>query len=319
MTRTHPLLPFLSVTTGIATFSVMDALMKSASMAGGVYDALLLRSIVGALLMLPIWLLARGRWPKLAVLRIHALRSAVVTAMAGLFFWALVRLPMAEAMALSFIAPLIALYLAAVVLGETIKPAAIVASLLGLAGVAVITAARFGAGNLAEAAPAIAAVLLSAFFYAWNLILQRQQALVASPFDVALFQSLFMGLILLIAAPIVMLIKLHVFGLPVPSVWNPVPDWPGAAVLYDVTGAAVLAAISLMLLSWGYARAEAQALVPLEYTAFVWAALAGWLRFGEAVTAATIAGTALIVLGCWIATRESGTPQVSAASLPPAP
>ena len=307
MTRTHPLLPFLSVTTGIATFSMMDALMKSASLAGGVYNALLLRSAIGALLMLPIWLLMRGRWPTLAVLRIHALRSAVVAAMAGLFFWALVRLPMAEAMALSFIAPLIALYLAAVVLGETIRPAAIVAALLGLAGVAVITAARFSAGSAAQAAPAIGAVLLSAFFYAWNLILQRQQALVASPFDVALFQSLFMALILTLAAPVAIWL------------WDPFSAWPSAALLGDITGAAVLAAVSLMLLSWGYARAEAQALVPLEYTAFVWAALAGYVWFHETVTVATVAGTALIVLGCWIATRESGTPHIPAANLPPAP
>ena len=300
MTRAHPLLPFLSVTTGIATFSMMDALMKSASIQGGVYNALLLRSAIGSLLMLPIWLLARGRWPSRTVVRIHALRSAVVAAMAGLFFWALVRLPMAEAMALSFIAPLIALYLAAVVLGETIRPAAIAAALLGLAGVGVITAARFGAGDPAQSDPAIGAVLLSAFLYAWNLILQRQQALVAGPVDVALFQNVFVGLILMLAAP-----------------WF--AAWPSAAVLRDVTGGAVLAAISLMLLSWGYARAEAQALVPLEYTAFVWAALAGYFWFDEAVTAATIAGTALIVLGCWIATHKSGTPHVPAANLPPAP
>ncbi|MBV1689653.1 DMT family transporter [Novosphingobium sp. G106] len=307
MTHARSPLPFLSVTAGIATFSTMDALMKSASMAGGVYNALLLRSIIGGLLMLPIWLLARGRWPALAVLKIHALRSAVVAAMAGLFFWALVRLPMAEAMALSFIAPLIALYLAAVVLGETIRPTAIVASVLGLAGVAVITAARFSTESPAEAAPAIGAVLLSAFFYAWNLILQRQQALVAKPFDVALFQSLFMALFLILAAPVIML------------AWKSAPAWPTPALLRDVTGAAVLAAIALMLLSWGYARAEAQALVPLEYTAFVWAALAGYVWFSEAVTAATIAGTALIVLGCWIATRSPATPTVPAAALPPAP
>ena len=300
MPRAHPLLPFLSVTTGIATFSVMDALMKSASMESGVYNALLLRSAIGSLLMLPIWLLAGGRWPERAVLGIHALRSAVVAAMAGLFFWALVRLPMAEAMALSFIAPLIALYLAAAVLGETIRPTAILASLLGLAGVAVITAARLGGNDLAESAPAIGAVLLSAFLYAWNLILQRQQAQVAGPVDVALFQNVFVGLILALGAP-----------------WF--ATWPSQAVLRDVSGGAVLAAISLMLLSWGYARAEAQALLPLEYTGFVWAALAGYFWFGEAVTASTIAGTALIVLGCWIATHKSGTPHIPAANLPPAP
>ena len=143
MTRAHPFLPFLSVTAGIATFSIMDALMKSASIAGGVYNALLFRALIGSALIVPVWLLAGGRWPDAAVLRIHALRSAVVACMAVLFFWGLVRLPMAEGMALSFIAPLVALYLAAVMLGETIRPVAIVASLFGLVGVVVIALARF--------------------------------------------------------------------------------------------------------------------------------------------------------------------------------
>jgi S-adenosylmethionine uptake transporter len=44
-------------------------------------------------------------------------------------------------------------------------------------------------------------------------------------------------------------------------------------------------------------------LLPIEYTAFIWAALIGWLMFGEAVTLATVGGVALIVFGCWIAAR----------------
>lgn len=260
--------------------------MKSASIAGGVYNALLFRALIGMLLIAPIWLVAGGRWPDRAVLRIHALRSAVVAAMAGLFFWGLVRLPMAEGMALSFIAPLVALYLAAMLLGETVRPAAVLASLFGLAGVAVIAIARFAeSGTSSDSLGGIAAVLVSAVLYAWNLILQRQQALVASPIDVALFQNVFVGAILIGPAP-----------------W--LATLPGEAALRDIAGAAVLGGTAMMLLSWGYARAEAQALVPLEYTAFVWAALAGWLWFDETLTAATVAGAVLIVIGCWIATRR---------------
>ena len=48
-------------------------------------------------------------------------------------------------------------------------------------------------------------------------------------------------------------------------------------------------------------RAEAQALLPIEYTAFVWAAIMGWWMFAEPVTLATLLGVALIVIGCWIA------------------
>jgi len=72
-----------------------------------------------------------------------------------------------------------------------------------------------------------------------------------------------------------------------------------------------------MLLAWAYARAEAQALVPIEYTAFPWSALTGWLWFGEAVTAATLGGLALILAGVWVGARGAAAP-LPQAQLPPA-
>ncbi len=286
MARTHPILPFLAAAAGICTFSMMDAIMKGASISAGVYSALLLRCAFGTLLMLPVWLLSGARWPSRAVLQVHLLRSAVVAGMALLFFWGLVRLPLAEAIALSFIAPLIALYLAAVLLGEIIRTEAVVASLLGLSGVVIIVAARLGGDTLNEQSVwGIAAVLGSAVLYAWNLVLQRQQAQVAGPQEIALFQNLLVALILSLAAPWL----LH---------------WPGMAALRDSALAAALAGVSL-LLSWAYARAEAQALVPIEYTGFIWAALFGWLKFGEPVGIATLAGAMLIVVGSWIAAQRA--------------
>ena len=58
--------------------------------------------------------------------------------MAILFFWGLARVPLAQGVALAFVAPLIALYLAALILKEKIERRAILASLLGFAGVLVI-------------------------------------------------------------------------------------------------------------------------------------------------------------------------------------
>jgi len=295
MTRLRPFLPFLAVGIGIAVFSMMDAVMKSASLQAGAYNAVLWRSGIGSLIMLPVWRLAGGRWPARAVLKVHALRSVVVAGMATLFFWGLVRMPMAEAMALSFIAPLIALYLAAVLLGERIRSRAVVGSVLGLAGVCVIAAGQFGDGR-ADASPwGLAAVLASAVLYAWNLILQRQQALLAAPTEVAFFQHFFVGLALLVAAP-----------------W--LAQVPSRAAFGDIAGGAALATASLMFLSWGYARAEAQALVPIEYTGFVWAMLFGWLWFAEPVTATTLGGALLIVSGCWIAVRKASERQIPASA-----
>ncbi len=202
MRAAHPALPFLAAAAGIALFSLMDGLMKNASIAVGAYSAMLVRSVFGVVLMLPLWRLTGGRWPAAAALRLHALRGAISAVMATTFFWGLVRLPLAEAIALSFIAPLIALYLAAVMLGEQIERRAILASLLGFAGVLVIAAARLnGAGFSPDAAWGIAAVLFSAVLYAINLILQRKQAQLASPQEVALFQMGWSGLFLTLAAP----------------------------------------------------------------------------------------------------------------------
>lgn len=281
-----PYLPMLAVVAGIGTFSAMDAAIKGASIAVGVFTALLLRNVLGTLLTVPLWLAAGRPLPTSAALCVHVQRSAITAVMAVLFFYGLVRVPMAEGIALSFLAPIVALYFAAVMLGEKIRPQAIVAALLGLIGVLVICAGRFGGGAYsAEAIKGTAAILCSAMFYAVNLVLQRKQALLAGPVEIALFQS---GIFALIFLPF--------------SFWLMV--WPDIAGLRLILAGAALATVALLFLSWGYARAEAQVLVPIEYTGFLWAALFGWLMFGEKVRGATLAGAALIVVGCWIATRR---------------
>lgn len=282
-------MPLLAAMTGVAVFALMDAAMKRASLAAGVYNAMLFRSLIGTVLLLPLWRFdpRHSGWPAAVVLRLHGRRAAVVAVMALLYFWGLERLPLAEAIAISFIAPLIALYLAAVMLGERIGRRAIAGSLLGLAGVVVISAGNMASIGGGTQGPGIAAILCSAVLYAWNLILQRQQAQLATPREVAFFQNLLIALILLLAAP-----------------W--LAHVPPGDALQTIGVSAVLAAASLMLLSWAYARSEAQVLLPTEYSAFVWAALIGWLWFGEKVDAATLTGGGLIIGGCLVAAR--GTP-----------
>lgn len=294
MDRTHPLLPYVATLGGVAVFSLMDALMKGAAIAVGVFSALLLRSLVGWAIATPLWLATREVWPTRRAMRLHLLRGVVGSAMAFTFFWGIARLPLAEAIALSFIAPLVALYLAAILLGERIAKSAVAASLLGLVGVAIIASARMGSeGSHPEAAWGIAAILASSMLYAWNLVLQRQQALVALPAEVAAFQNGVATLVLALFAPWFL-------------------DWPEGAVVLWIAGAALLAVSGAMVLSWAYRRAETQALVPLEYTGFLWAALFGWLFFREQLTSAMLAGAALIVLGSWIAAPRKRPEQSSA-------
>ncbi|MEP7349673.1 MAG: DMT family transporter [Sphingorhabdus sp.] len=283
-THTRPFIPFLVACAGIGTFSLMDAAMKDLSIALGAYNAVIWRNSLGALIMGLLFVATRQRWPEAAVLKLHLWRSVVVAAMAVSFFWSLTKLPLAEAIGLSFIAPVIALYLAAVLLGEVIGREAIWASLAGLVGVIIIIAGRLGGHYTVDHLWGAAAVLFSAMVFAYNLILARQQALLAGPIEIAFFQNLFVAATLSLVAPWFMQ----------PMIIEKVPM---------LAGAATLAIISLLFLSWAYARAEAQILIPVEYTAFIWAALFGWLFFAEPVTWPVLLGTALIVCGSLIAAR----------------
>lgn len=281
-----PVIPFLIACAGIATYSAMDVLMKGLSIDIGAYNAVLWRTGAGTLLSGLIWFASRPKWPGRATLRIHAWRSLFVAGMALCFFWALARLPIAEAIALAFVAPLMALYMAAIFLGEKIGPRSIAASLLGLAGVIVIVAGKLGGDYSDEALWAVGAVFLSAIFYAYNLILARRQAKMAEPMEIAFFQNFFVAAILALGAPWFLAI-------------------PDAGHAPHVLGAAVLATSSLLLLSWAYARAETQILATTEYTGFLWAMLFGWFFFDEAVTLPTLTGAVLIVVACLIVARKA--------------
>ena len=291
MSQLHPrpFIPFLVACAGIGTFSLMDAAMKDLALSLGAYNAVIWRNSLGALLMGVVFLTLRQKWPQVAVLKVHLWRSRVVSVMAVSFFWSLTKLPLAEAIGLSFIAPVIALYLAAVMLGESIGREAIWASLAGLIGVAIIMAGRLSGDYTDGHLWGAAAVLFSAVVFAYNLILARRQAQLAGPIEIAFFQNLFVAATLSLAAP-----------------WFLEPFSFSHAPMIGT--AAVLAIISLLLLSWAYARAEAQILIPVEYTAFVWAAAFGWLFFSEPVTLPVLAGTALIVCGSLIAARAKPAP-----------
>ncbi|HWT12524.1 MAG TPA: DMT family transporter [Allosphingosinicella sp.] len=289
MTRHNMASAFVVATAGIAFFSAMDAVMKALTIAIGAYNAMFWRVLAGAVIGGTVYFGLRCPWPTRAAMRVHVVRGVLSSFMGLLFFWGLARVPLAQGVALAFVAPLIALYLAAVLLGEKIERRAIFGSLLGFAGVLVILSAQARADMGPDAFRGALAILASAVLYAWNIILMRQQALVAKPLEVAFFTGLVVTSCYLVAAP---------FLAQVP----PVEQLPA------VLAAAVLGFGSLMLLSWAYARAEAQFLAPVEYTAFIWAVLLGIVFFAEPVRPLTALGAAMIVAGCIIAARRRRAP-----------
>lgn len=282
----HPVQGFLAALSAVAVLSIMDAVMKHLVLAIGLIAVSVWRSVISLGVSTVLYLPGRSRWPDRKTLWIHIIRGIDVTIMAGLFFWGIGRVPLAQSIALTFIAPLIALLLAALFLKEPVGRGSIAGSLCAFAGVAVIVLgqarAHVGAGVLLG----IAAIIGSALCYSANIVLMRHQALAAKPLEINFFQSLTVMALWLLALPIT--------GIPL---W-PAGQWEWIAV------ASILSTAGTLLFAWGYARGPASYLSVTEYSAFIWAAFMGWIVFGERVSLYTLAGAVLIVGGCLIAARR---------------
>lgn len=292
------MIAFLVGVLGIALFSGMDAVMKGLVLAIGTFATMFWRNLIGIGLSGALYLRRPSRWPARSTMKIHLARGVLSTAMGFLFFWGLGRVPLAQAVALAFIAPLIALYLASILLNEEIGRRTVGASLIAFAGVLVIFFGQARANLGREALIGSCAILISAMLYALNIIIMRRQALVAEPLEIAFYQSVIVTITLGISIPFA--------GIALPEAVH----WPW--ILF----AAVLAVTSMLLLSWAYARAEANYLATTEYTAFLWALLFGWMFFDEHVSPFTLSGAMLIVAGCVLAARKpaEASPALEAAT-----
>lgn len=277
---------------GIGLFSIMDAFMKSLTLELGVYNALFWRTALSAVLGGVVWRASGGGRPSGRAMQLHLLRGAITTGMALLFFWGLARTPMAQAISLSYVAPLLALILGALLLGERVGRTVVAASLAALAGVAIIVAGQRDTAAGGEALGGAVAILASAVLYAVNLVVARMQSQAARPAEIAFLQSTIVTVLLLLAAPWL-------------AVVPPAADGP------KIVAAALLGTASLFLLAWAYAHGETGYLATTEYTSFLYAALLGWTVFGEVVAMTTLLGAGVIVAACLYGARRRDIAQAA--------
>jgi S-adenosylmethionine uptake transporter len=282
----HSLKAFAAALGAVAVLSIMDAVMKHLVLAIGIFAVSVWRSLANLVVSAFLYLPRRATWPEGKTLRVHVGRGIVVTVMAFLFFWGIGRVPLAQGIALTFIAPLIALLLAAIFLKERIGSRSIAGSVAAFGGVIVIVLGQTRAQVGPEVLLGSGAILLSALCYAANIVLMRHQALAARPLEINFFQSLTVMTLWLVA-----------------TAFAGVPDWPGAHWGW-IAIACLMSTSGTLLFAWAYARGEASYLAVTEYSAFLWAAALGWLVFREGVSGYTLGGAALIVGGCLVAARR---------------
>jgi S-adenosylmethionine uptake transporter len=294
----HPVRGFVAALGAVAVLSIMDAVMKHLVLVIGILAVSVWRAATNLTFSAILYLPRRGPAPDGKTMRVHVVRGVIVTVMAALFFWGIGRVPLAQAIALTFIAPLIAMLLAAGTLGEHVGRNSIAGALAAFAGVVVIVLGQARSEVGSDVLLGIAAIIGSALCYAVNIVMMRHQALVAKPLEINFFQCVTIMLLWLLVLPFA--------GLPM---------WPGEQWLWIVV-ASILSTAGTLLFAWGYARGPASYLAVTEYSGFLWASLMGWLVFRERVSLTTLAGAVLIVGGCLIAARGrmSAPPEIDVAA-----
>ena len=241
-----------------------------------------IRFLVFALIMAPSMLpgsplyALRTKNLGLQLMRGTALLGSSLFFISGLRF-----LPIAEASATGFVAPLFVTALSIFFLGESVGLRRWIATAVGLIGVLIILRPGSGAFHPAAVFP-----LVSAFAWACTLIMTRMMSGKERAVTTMTYSSI-AGVCILSAL--------------VPSVWV-TPSWHD--ILFGIfIGVASTAGQWIVVLAFRYA--DASVLAPFSYSQLLWVSMLGFLIFGEVPDIWTVTGAAFIVAsGLYTAHRE---------------
>jgi len=212
---------------------------------------------------------------------LHLLRGAALLGSSLFFISGLRYLPIAEASATGFVAPLFVTALSIVFLGEKVGLRRWIATALGLLGVIIILRPGTSAFHPAAFFP-----LVSALAWACTLIMTRMMSGSERAITTMTYSSI-AGVCILSAL--------------VPFVWV-APTWHD--ILFGIfIGVASTAGQWIVVLAFRYA--DASVLAPFSYTQLLWVSILGFLVFGEVPDIWTVTGAAFIVAsGLYTAHRE---------------
>ena len=261
----------------LALFVAMDALLKVMVASYPVPQLMFLRFAVHVVFVVLAVRIFTGSlpWRSRAPL-LQTLRSATLAAASASFIVALMHVPLADATAVMFAAPVLTVALAALWLGEKVSARRWLGVVIGLVGVMVAIRPPFLTGeplHWAMLLPLVTAVMNT--FYQ---LLTRKLAAEDDPRTTFLHTSLAALALTALAQP-------FVWVAPAPS------DLPWMLVL------GLIGAAGHCLLVLAFARAPASVLAPMSYSQLVWAGLAGVLVFGDWPDGWTLLGAAVIAAG----------------------
>lgn len=282
---------------GVFAISINDMLIKRLSGDYPLHELVFARSglaLIFTLIFVQLeggWRILKTRHPFLHMARVLLIVSANLS-----YFAALAALPLADATALFFAAPLFITVLSIPILGERVGPLRLGAVLVGFAGVIIMQRPWAGQDALDVSRLVLLLPLCAALMYALNQLLTRRLGVTSKASALSVYMHL--------AFVVVSLAFFAVAGdgrfvtdIDSPSLqfllraWV----WPAGSDWWALIGMGVNAAIVGYCLSQAYRLADAATVAPFEYIGLPMAVFWGWMIFGDLPQWEVWAGIALIL------------------------
>ena len=285
----HPLAGILLKSAAVLTFSLMFGLVKHLGHTYPVGELVFARSFFA---MVPIVLMVYARPERWQAIRTQRPWGHVLRASAGLIgmifnFLTLTLLPLGDAMAISFLAPLILVGLAPFLLHEHVGRIRVSAAVIGFLGVMIVAAPHAAIVQGGDVSPwGVASGFVAAFCVAIAQILLRAMGLTEKPLATVFWFTLTTTIASAVALP---------FGFVMPGVVD--------FMLLVLCG--LLGGVAQFLITESYRHADASLLAPFDYLALPISLVLGLAVFHEIPTAYSLTGGVVIMAsGLFIALRE---------------
>jgi S-adenosylmethionine uptake transporter len=265
---------------GVFCFAANDALAKFMVSHYSVAEILVIRSVGGLAMLLPVaWYLKvalklHGHWGW------HLFRVIVQLGDSYCFYLATRTMPLADVMTFYMAGPIIVTAISGLLMGEKVGPYRWTAVIVGFIGVVIAlapTSASFSIGSLIA--------LAGSMMFAISLVVTRKQR---DTHPLTLVASQFIGSGLIAAA----------FA---PLAWVT----PGIGDLSLLLLLGVGAAACFLMITRALALAPASLLAPFQYSAILWAAMFGWIIWHDVMTPRILLGNAILIAsGLFVFYRE---------------
>ena len=281
----------LALCLGVAVFSFQDPIIKLVSGDYPVTEVMAIRCIVSLPILLTIVHLDVGLGALFSGrLGLLTLRGFILFVSYTIYYLGVAALPLADAAALYFMAPLFIMAMAGPYLGERVTLRTLIPVMVGLAGVLVMLQPGTGVFEWAALFS-----LGSALLYGFSQLMARKMGDTETASVMTFYQN---GIYLIGACALAGLFSLAgIENASHPSLQFLVRPWiwPTTTDFLMMAACGFIASAGMILLSQAYRLAPANTVATFEYTGILWTPLWGYLVFAEMPRLTTVIGAVLIV------------------------